>query len=196
MITGNEISGGTYGIYCKSSYAMISGNRITHVKGDGIFLAGGAPTISGNVIEENDHNGIVCGSNAIISGNLIESNKDHGISNEGASAPTISGNIILGNDGHGISNTNTFATISGNMITKNGFCGIYNNLDYTAPTILYNKITDNNIAQLSGYADIYVADQYYEMAPKISFNVYDTITGTKGVGMYNMHSDGTPAPAP
>jgi len=32
--------------------------------------------------------------------------------------------------------------------------------------------------------------------PNISFNVYDTIIGTTGVGQFNVKSDGSLAPAP
>jgi hypothetical protein len=201
MITGNEISGGTYGIHGNGSWAMVSGNMITRGLTAGIYNEGGSPMISGNTISKNDGTGILNGGTSagrqiMITGNLIENNQGNGITNDHNAAPAISGNTITRNGRHGIENDNSSPVISGNTIMGNVFCGIYNYYDYTSPTILYNRITDNNIAKLSGYADIYVADQFFEMTPKISFNVYDTITGTKGVGMYNINSDGTPAPLP
>ncbi|MBI4714699.1 MAG: right-handed parallel beta-helix repeat-containing protein, partial [Nitrospirae bacterium] len=107
-----------------------------------------------------------------------------------SSSPTISGNTITGNSQSGIYSYAAAPTISGNTITGNGVYGIYN-YNSSSPQIIHNRITGNGGAT---YTDIYV--EYYASAPNISFNIYDDITGTTGVGMYNVTSSGGAAPAP
>ena len=102
-----------------------------------------------------------------------------------ALSPTaITGNTVMGN-GVGINVGNTSVTISGNTITGN-VQGIHIQ-DSSSPTIIHNRVTDNSTV------DIYVGDG---SIPNISSNIYDYITGTTGVGLYNVKSNGDPAPGP
>jgi hypothetical protein len=53
--------------------------------------------------------------------------------------------------------------------------------------IIHNRITNNGVSA----EDLYVDPT---STPNISFNVYDDINGTTGVGQYNVNSGGDPAP--
>lgn len=98
------------------------------------------------------------------------------------SSPTISNNLITGHDS-GIENINASATIKNNVIYNNHM-GIY---DVTSTSlIIRNQITNNNSS------DVYV----HLGTPHISYNIYNILSGTTGVGMYNLKSDGTEAPLP
>lgn len=214
-ISGVTINGGFHGIYNYSSSPTISGNTIGNSY-NGIYNAmSSSPTISENMITGNSSNGILNSdsSSPTISGNTITGtgNSSNGISNSSSSSPTINGNTITGNSGTGISNSSSSPTISGNLITGNGFYGISN---YgSSPTIIGNTITGNSMYGVynnsassphvinnrvtsnggTTYTDIYVSST---SVPNISFNVYDDITGTTGVGAYNVNSSGVPLPNP
>ena len=96
---------------------------------------------------------------------------------------------MTGNPFYGIYNASSSSpTISGNTITGNGGSGIYNSS--SSPTIIHNRITGNGGETAT---DIYVAPT---SIPNISFNIYDDIDGTTGVGMFNVNSSGGAAPAP
>jgi len=84
------------------------------------------------------------------------------------------------------SNCASNVTITNNIITSNDEFGM--SLSFSSPSILYNRVTG------SGIYDIILMGN--GTTPNISFNVYDTISGTTGVGMYNVKSDGTPAIEP
>lgn len=117
-----------------------------------------------------------------ISDNSFDNNASNAIWNASAS-PAITGNTISGvAGGSAIICNDCSSVIAGNTITGSSFAGIY--VLAGSPTIVTNKITGNG-------TDIYVLG-----TPNISFNVFDTISGTNGVGAYNVTSNGNPAPAP
>lgn len=80
--------------------------------------------------------------------------------------------------------------ITNNIITGNISYGILNG--GSSPTILHNWIVGNGTSCCGFYADINVDSG----SPNISYNVYDTLMGSTGVGLYNVKSDGTPAVEP
>lgn len=158
-----------------SSSPLISGNEIIGLDrtGTGILVSGGTPIISNNVIK-NMYVGIQ-GPNFIASDNLIEGNET-GISDDGV--PTIKDNIIRNNISYGIFGAGT-GTAIGNTITGNGLCGIGSSL---SRVLIHNKITTNGI-------DVCLAP-----GELVSFNIYDTVSGSGAIGNYNLKSDGMPAP--
>ncbi|HEY4485934.1 MAG TPA: pectinesterase family protein [Nitrospiria bacterium] len=141
----------------------------------GIGNASSSPRIIGNTITNN---------NFPASGIGIENSTLFGTSIP--SSPTIIGNTITENATDGIrSFDGASPMIIGNTITGNGERGITNGS--SSPIIINNRITGHSVT------DIQVDSS---SIPNISFNVYDTITGTTGVGQYNVNSNGDPAPAP
>lgn len=122
------------------------------------------------------------------------------------SAPLILNNFIVGN-GEGIRNLSSVPTIRGNTIVTSGR-GIFESASlstiedndisgYTegirtsassAPLIVRNQITDSAAA-----FDLIVEAG---TTPKISYNVYDAISGFSGTGLFNVNSNGMAAPAP
>ncbi len=142
-----------------------------------------SPTITNNVIKGWGSNGIrIDVGNAVISDNLIEGN-GIGIVTPNGPAVMIKNNTIRGNTSDGVllyypSN----AMLEGNIITGNGGYGV--NGTSSATDLIHNKITSNSTSDLA------------ISGGHISFNIYDTITGSGAVGNYNLKSDGTPAPLP
>lgn len=188
-IAGFTIEGGRLGIYNNSSSPTIMENTIKGHENGISNLSSSSPTISRNIITENTSEGIYnVSSSPTISENIITRNGRIGIMSYW-SAPAISGNIITDNSDMGIYNYDSSPMISGNTIAENTVYGIYNG-GISSPTIIHNKITGNGGTT---YQDISVDST---STPNISFNVYDTIYGTSGVGMYNVKSDGTPAIEP
>lgn len=189
-ITGNSFKGSIFGIANFSSSPTITDNIFTENRAHGIFNASSSsPLITGNTFAGNGF-GISNSGSAIspaITGNTFTGN-NAGVFNGPSSSPTVTGNTITGNV-FGIRNQNiTAATIAGNTITGNSDWGIFNTS--SSPTITHNRITDNGGGT---FADIFVS---FDSVQNISFNVYDTISGTTGVGQFNVKSDGSPAPAP
>lgn len=171
----------------QGSSPIISNNEI---RGDSSMVRGildyGASTITNNIIK-GAQTGIAGGA-GIISGNLIEGNGT-GISN-GGSALTIKNNTIRNNTGNGISSGGSPVTISSNIISGNAGYGIAELSDWFEPStqlIMYNQIKDNSAS------DIYIHPGN-AIVKNISFNVYNTFTGSGAIGNYNLKSDGTPAP--
>jgi parallel beta-helix repeat protein len=205
-ISGLKIKGGYYGISNYSSSPTINGNMIRE-NGAGIYNHSSEPTIYGNTIKKNYNYGISNDtlSSPMIIGNIIIENGNYGIRNSGSSSPiitsnmiidnsvggisnefsdpTISGNTIRGNDGKGINNKQSSPIINGNTITGNYNYGIHNEVT-SSPMIIHNRITENGG---TSYEDIYVSN---DSNPHISFNVYDDISATTGVGEYNINSSG------
>jgi len=163
----------------------ISGFSITG-GGYGILNTSSSPMISENTIKGNSYHGIlnISSSSPTISRNIIKSNLN-GIVNAYSSNPIISGNTITANSYFGITIQESSPMITDNTITGHSLDGISMNYA-SSPTIIHNKITGNGF-------DIEV--EIYS-TPNISFNVYDTINSTTGVGQYNVKSNGDPAPAP
>lgn len=137
-------------------------------------------------------------SSPTITGNTIRDNM-FGIHNETSSAPLISGNIIAIN-GEGIRDISSVSQITDNIISSNprgilelsSLSTIANNTigGYTegirntnsSPQILHNQIFDTGASSV----DIIVESG----APNISFNVFDSITGATGAGVFNANSSG------
>ncbi|MDD5435646.1 MAG: pectinesterase family protein, partial [Nitrospira sp.] len=182
-------------VYSYSDVITMSG--LTNVAISGLSLSGGGVGIYNSA-----------SSWVTISDNSFFSNTVYGLWNTNSvTSITISGNRFVWNY-HGIYNYYSFANISGNWISDSTHYGILNeyssplingntilwntdygifNTQYSNPEIIHNHITGN------GTADIFVA---FTCAPNISFNTYDDITGTTGVGMYNVNGGGGPAPDP
>ncbi|OGP07593.1 MAG: hypothetical protein A3G39_01180 [Deltaproteobacteria bacterium RIFCSPLOWO2_12_FULL_43_16] len=187
-ITGNVVANnsGNAGIRNLNSSPVIDGNTIAGNR-DGIFNAGSSPIIRNNTISGNHLSGINNSvSSPTIQGNTISNNQGVGIGNIN-SAPIITANTIIGNVSAGIYNLSSTPLITGNTITRNSFVGI-RILSISSPMIVHNRITDN------GGATPLDIEVELGSIPNISFNVYDSIIGTTGVGAYNLKSDGSPAP--
>lgn len=190
-VSGLTITGGGFGIYNEESSPTISGNTIAGNSSDGIFNNyAPSATITGNTITGNGYYGISnVRSSPAIQGNTIEGNTAAGIWIYSFSRAVIEGNTITANGFEGILNESAEPTISGNTIARNGRNGILVS-GSPSPVITHNRITDNGG---TAYTDIRVDAA---SSPNISFNVYDDIAGITGVGLYNVKSDGSPAPAP
>ncbi len=187
-ISGFTVTGGLYGIYNNSSSPTITGNTVTGSNGTGIYNVSSSPTITGNMITGSYGTGIYnWSSSPTITGNTVTGNFIGIGSYSSPPTITITGNTVTGNSGYGILNASSSPTITGNTITGNSYEGIYNLS--SSPAIIHNRITGNGGAI---FTDIYVDSS---SAPNISFNVYDDITGTTGVGQFNVNSSGDLAPA-
>ena len=193
-ISGFMMTGSGFGIYIDTSSPTIKDNTFTG-NSEGIESRGGEPIITGNRFINNQNDGIWLDSASptiadnIFTGNGMGSNGDGGIAVDNLSSPIITGNKISGNNPDGISDWGWgIPSVTGNVITGNSRYGINHQGNSTA-TIANNRITGNGGAT---YTDIYVRNS----TPNISFNIYDDITGTTGVGSYNVNSNGEPAPAP
>lgn len=171
-ITENSFAGNDYGIgFCNpgSSSAIISNNLITNNTTYGIFSQTG------------------CSSNSTIINNIIRGSTA-GIFLKPGGSSTIKGNLISANY-EGI-HSESSSTISDNQIVDNISTGI--TVAYGgSPNIYRNTITGNN--QGGVQQDIHVNAS----SANVSFNVYDVIyvwNGGSTTGLYNVKSDGTPAP--
>ncbi|OGP10140.1 MAG: hypothetical protein A3G39_05315 [Deltaproteobacteria bacterium RIFCSPLOWO2_12_FULL_43_16] len=192
-IVGNIMTGNSYcGINNILSSPTIGANTITNNDVAGICNYQSLPKIIENTITSNSMMGIFndSGSSSVISDNTVISNGGYGIAIHNGSSATISGNTISGNGSDGVNIAAASPIIDGNTITGNNRWGISHSLSSSAK-IIHNTITDNGGAT---YTDIYIDSG--GATPNISFNVYDDITGTTGVGSYNVNSNGDPAPAP
>lgn len=198
VIAGNLINPSATGTGISNSYnssPRISNNIITGIVGP---YGGQGKGISGNTSQA-----VITGNKFIDLGIAIESYNASpsitdnqiiscftAISNSWYSAPIILGNAISGSY-LSMANARSAPTISnntilgGNTVFGTSYGGISNS-DSSSPTITNNRVTGNT-------TDIIVSA---DSTPNISFNVYDTLSGTTGVGLYNVNSSGNPAPAP
>lgn len=112
-------------IYAKAKVTEgVSGNRISNVTGDGIFVGDGA--FGGN-----------------ITGNTITKAGAKGIGLMSASAGSITGNTISdAGDGSIILNKSTASSLSGNKITNGRSWGIYIFTGSTVSSVTGNTVTD------------------------------------------------------
>lgn len=214
-IDGNIITGnGSAGIYNQASSPTIRQNTI---KGNGVGISNNNssnPIINGNIITGNTEQGIYNNNNctATISGNTIDGNTKEGIysstsmmiilgnriTNNGFTGVSVSststaiygsrviGNTVTGNGHHGIWVSSDSPTVSGNTVTYNNRHGIGSSGSFTSPKIMHNRVTDNS--QSGGYADVYMEAS---ATPNVSFNIYNTSSGSGAVGKYNVKADGT-----
>ena len=151
----------------------ITNNKVTGNAGRGIY-ADAAIVITNNTISATARDSLpalyLIRENSIVTGNVITENMGRGISVILGANPAISGNLITNNRGAGVHypNTDTGGNLTNNTITNNG--------------------------TLNGEGDV-IADGT-GTSPNISFNVFDVITGARGVGSYNVKSNGDPILVP
>lgn len=187
LVEDNIIIGNIY--YCIfNGHGSASVIRRNILRGGGEFgsimnYANSSPTIVNNVLEGGGiTNDAGCSptitDNVITAGRATWGRGNWGIGNFNSSSPVIARNIIrvrYDDSGIGILNESSpFYTRSNDPAGAS-----------SSPSI-NNNIIDSDIG-------ITVCDH---CVPKINFNVYDTIIGTTGVGMYNVKLDGTPTPEP
>ena len=174
-----DISNGAIGVYAVTgSSVVITGNTFNANQYFGLGIESSTAVITNNVITGNGIIGQYYGAvdlfdtraGTIVAGNVIRGNNNNGITVHHAVPSTISNNTITDNLGYGLN------------IQSNAFVGIVNT---------------NNIVNNGGttYTDIFVADGAIP-GPTLNLNIYDDITGTRGVGGGNYTSAGGPAPAP
>ena len=216
-ISGLTVTGGSNGIRAESTATAsgsvtISDNTISNSWNYGIVTERGdrtGPTnsvhITGNNIINNGYSGIDLNrTTATISRNHI-SGTGSGIAYCGTSSCTaifinmagtetqiITDNVITGNKGVGIYACNkTNATMTNNIITDNAQGGIDFSYTDSTGTVTNNKIVNNGTL----FADIVIKSTNTAL-PNISFNIFNSITGTGGVGSYNVNSNGDPILVP
>lgn len=187
-ITENTIVGNTVGIdgwISNSSTAtnstLITNNNVINNTWHGLSFTRYPVTLIENNISGND--------NGDLGSAGIHLNNDNGTQSHDH---VLIGNIITGNNGAGIdifSNTNP--VISNNVITGNSMAGINFSSSNSGGSVTNNKIVNNG----TSVTDIVVGGSG-SITPNISFNLYTDITGTRGVGKYNVKPDGTDSPAP
>jgi len=96
--TGNSGWGG--GIFHTGSAVPLEGNLVIDNDGEGILCFSASPSIAVNAISGNSGRGILCrdGSSPLITANTITDNLGGGLSASGAgSAPVVQSNFIVGN---------------------------------------------------------------------------------------------------
>ncbi|TAK06072.1 MAG: hypothetical protein EPO39_09765 [Candidatus Manganitrophaceae bacterium] len=207
-------SAGSYGIYI-DNFQTASTVRISEskVKGyRGIFIGAGGDTveITGNIVDATYFGIDVYSGTPKIRGNTIKGSQA-GIYVHGGSGTLISGNKIT-NGNYGIDISANGTTVIDNTISGASVSGIVANYPDSTVTIIGNTITGNGNGgwagiQLWGASPMILHNRItgntpYDVAvdssstPNISFNIYDTISGTTGSGLYNVKSDGTAATNP
>ena len=172
--------------------------------------------ITKNNVLNNKYDGLeVWRITAVVTDNVISGNGNGGWSTGGINLnyawnSTISGNVITANNGSGIHLFNdSTPTISNNVITDNVLVGLEYNYVNSGGTATNNKIVNNGGALLT---DVVVGDRssVYDVTvmPNISFNIFDDIggnpsyppssgiIGARGVGSYNVNSNGDPILVP
>jgi len=109
-----------------------------------IFNSGSASTLSGFTINESNYSGIYCfsSSSPTISNNIIYNNQSFGIICD-QSSPVIVNNVIYNNASDGIYCDNSSAIIANNHIERNGNYGIYC-INTGTPQIKNNLIFEND----------------------------------------------------
>lgn len=196
------------GIYLQTNNSATLRNNVIKNNNGGIILSNCTEAlVEGNVIADNAHNGIISHgySNKIIK-NIVSNNGGTGIRSSGRNSTAIIGsNVVVNNSNYGLNimhgngqnESSPFSVlIAGNEISGNLYTGA---LIWVVDdpllniSFIHNNVVGNNAGD---YWDGYDIKVSYNSKPNISFNVYDTINSTSGVGMYNVKSDGTPAPAP
>lgn len=152
QVYGNSMSGWSQVIYAYKSTAQITGNVITG-GGTGFYCLDGSPTFSGNTLSaaKTGAVGIRCSADtwyapfdwhsnsctATVSGNSVtgytsaaikcDATRSCGTFNcaTGNCSPTVVGNRIAGSLLHGVEINRATPTLSGNLITDSGNCGVY-----------------------------------------------------------------------
>lgn len=189
-IRENTISNNTYGIAgligrssIVTNSTLITHNNIVNNTSHGLQFERYPVTLITNYISGND------------SGEFGGSAGIH-IDNDAGTQPhdhVLMGNIITGNNGVGIYiYANTNPVISNNVITGNSRAGINYYSSNSAGSVANNKIVNNGG---TNYTDIIVGGSG-SITPNISFNIFDDITGTRGVGNYNVKFNGDASPVP
>ena len=164
VITENEISGSSQGIYLFDATAQITNN-----------------TLRGN----NEGLLLIQSGNSIIQGNVITGSTGSGDGGSGVriynTRPAIVSNTVLVD----------------NVITDNGTRGVWVVESTSGGTFTNNKILNNGGTL---YSDVVIEGRDWSIGaprtPNFSFNVFDDITGTLGVGSYNVNSNGDPILVP
>jgi len=119
-------------------------------KGSGIRVLDGAPTITYNIIKDNEYTGIIVGgsSSPLIKNNLLESNGEAGIFFTGEDVTgQVEDNIISGNPKYGMRISSAVPVVQDNLISDNGDSGIYAEHRFPSepgvPQIIGNIIREN-----------------------------------------------------
>lgn len=181
-VTGNTISNNIEAIHVGNgnpsslSSALIVDNNILANTSAGI----GFSNASGNVI------------NNFISGNGSGNNGLGAVSfasNNGTYTQVARGNTISGNNSVGVTVDYTSAIVADNIISNNSFAGIQ--IKSNANGLYTNNKVINNGGALYTDIDVTAASQ-----PNLSLNIFNDITGSAGVGSYNVNSNGDPILVP
>jgi parallel beta-helix repeat protein len=116
-------------IWMKDSGVEIDDSRAQYSDGDGIWVQGGSPTISGCVVRGCRYAGISVtesGAQAVLKNNDCADNAQHGISIDESGGADVEGNTCENNKWNGIfiNGNGSTATVDGNQIKGNGEFGI------------------------------------------------------------------------
>ena len=126
----------------RGSTAVLTGNISTNNAGNGCSVNfGSTATLTGNTCSNNGANGVLVGTLAstapntvVLTGNTIEDNFFHGIASfVPGTTLLVQDNTLRRNHGNGIRlSTGSTASISGGLITLNGYAGIHLSVVATA----------------------------------------------------------------
>ena len=184
------VTGGGEGISLRSvTSALVIGNNVLGNYWDGISISTGSATITGNNISGNGH---------IRSDDCSNGNAGVYLDlNDALNTAVINGNVISGNNGCGmVLFDRSSPTISDNIISNNAKEGVNFAYVTAAGTFKNNKVVNNGGVT---YSDINLGIESSGtiVSPNISSNVFDDISGsTRGVGSYNVNSNGDPILVP
>ena len=197
LVTGNHnkgiVSTGE-NLSTQLSSANITRNRVIGNRVTGIDVTRTSAVVTENTISGNGNTDCVRDPSSCIG--LLISGSAPGADLGSEPTHTVTGNVITGNYGSGIYMCKTTrATITNNTVAGNTLGGITFIYQDAGASVTNNLIVNNG----SLYADI-VATPYPAATeirnPNISFNIFNTIVGTHGVGSYNVNSNGDPILVP
>jgi len=185
-ISGNNITGGSYGIYIIGGSSNISSNSISNFSHTGIYVSDSSPAISQNNVSGGSYGIYVLNGTANINSNTISNFSNTGIYVRNYSS-TISQNNVTGGS-YGLYVLNGSPNINSNTINNSNNTGIY--ISSGSPAITDNTlnggsgnnkgivvndgtvtIENNNISQYPNYEAI----QLGSSSGTVSGSVYGNI---------------------